>query len=107
MEERKAYFDLVLCKEVGLTDDEILERGGFTRFVSLGKWDLFYEENAEKIENDVQTHYEDINGTKVPFYTVRTNTGAAGFNTYKNLFSALRVSAANLYIEKRVGGEIN
>ena len=62
MEERKAYFDLVLCKEVGLTDDEVLKQGGFTRFVSLGKWDLF---------------------------------------------SALRVSAANLYIEKRVGGEIN
>ena len=107
MEERKAYFDLVFCKEVGLTDDEILERGGFTRFVSLGKWDLFYEENIDTIVNNVQTHYKDEDGTKVPFYTVRTNTGAAGFNTYTNQFSSLRVSAANLYIEKRVGGEIN
>lgn len=107
MEERKAYFDLVLCKEVGLTDDEILERGGFTRFISLGKWDLFYEKNINTIVNNVQTHYEDEGRMKAPFYTVRTNTGAASFNTYKNPFSALRASAANLYIEKRVGGEIN
>ncbi len=107
MEERKIYFDLVLCKEVILTDDEVLEQGGFTRFVSLGKWDLFYNKNIDKITHDVQTHYEYVNGVKLPFYTVRTNTGTASFNTYKNPFSALRVSAANLYIEKRVGGEIN
>ena len=101
MEERKAYFDLVLCKEVGLTDDEILERGGFTRFVSLGKWDLFYNKNIDEIAHDVQTHYEYRDGVKMPFYTVRTNTGAASFNTYINPFIALRMSAANLYIEER------
>ena len=107
MEERKAYFDLVLCKEVVLTDDEVLELGGFARFVSLGKWSLFYEKNADEIINDVQAHYEYKDGVRTPFYTVRTNTGSASFNTYKNIFSALHVSAANLYIEKRVGGEIN
>lgn len=105
MEERKVYFDLALCTEVFLTDDEVLERGGFTRFVSLGKWDLFYNKNIDKITHNVQTHY--VNGIKLPFYTVRTNTGAADFNTYENPLTALRVSAVNLYIEKRVGGEIN
>lgn len=101
MEERKAYFDLVLCKEVILTDEEVLERGGFARFVSLGKWNLFYEDNIDKITNDIQVHYEYKKGVRTPFYTVRTNTGAASFNTYSTAVQALRISTVNLYLEKR------
>lgn len=48
MEERKAYFDLALCKEVVLTDDEVLEQGGFARFISLGKWNFFMKKMLMK-----------------------------------------------------------
>ena len=106
MGNREKYFDLALGTEVAITNEDFINSGGFTRFVPLDKWILFNKEEEVEIKRNVQTHY-DYDGIRTIYYTVLTNTGAASYNTYNSLDYARKISAMNLYIDKRAGGEIN
>lgn len=95
-EVRKVYFSLSSNKTVLLTDTELVEEG-MNRFVSLAEWKEFCKRNVNRIYQDIDYLFN----TEKPYYTIKSNTGVASYNTYYNFEDAFNAAAVNLYLEER------